>query len=167
MTIDRYLRQIAGFFVMLTVALGYWVHPAWFLFTAFVGLNLFQSSFTNWCPMMMFLRKMGVKAEGFSSSSCSQRLLRTGGATALDFDFRKRNLIRRCRRVAIDELSVARPVLAFRLSMYVRVCHEVPAYARVAQEPDQIRQPSGRTHRSQIAIEGLMSSRLPSDRRGQ
>jgi hypothetical protein len=52
MTIERYLRLIAGFFVMLSVALGYWVNPAWFLFTAFVGLNLFQSAFTNWCPMM-------------------------------------------------------------------------------------------------------------------
>jgi len=40
MTIERYLRLIAGFFVMLGVALGYWVNPAWFLFTAFVGLNL-------------------------------------------------------------------------------------------------------------------------------
>jgi hypothetical protein len=61
MTIERYLRLIAGFFVMLSVALGYWVHPAWFLFTAFVGLNLFQSAFTNWCPMMTFLRKAGVE----------------------------------------------------------------------------------------------------------
>jgi hypothetical protein len=56
MTIERYLRLIAGFFVMLSVALGYWVNPAWFLFTAFVGLNLFQSAFTNWCPMMSILR---------------------------------------------------------------------------------------------------------------
>jgi hypothetical protein len=47
---------------MLSVALGYWVHPAWFLFTAFVGLNLFQSAFTNWCPMMTFLRKPGVES---------------------------------------------------------------------------------------------------------
>jgi hypothetical protein len=62
MTIDRYLRLIAGFFVTLSVALGYWVTPAWFLFTAFGGLNLFQSSFTNWCPMITFLRKMGVRA---------------------------------------------------------------------------------------------------------
>lgn len=62
MTIDRYLSLIAGCFVMLSVALGYWVHPAWFLFTAFVGLNLVQSSFTNWCPMMTFLRRMGVRA---------------------------------------------------------------------------------------------------------
>ena len=43
MNVDRWLRLIAGFFVMLTVALGYWVDPRWFLFTGFVGLNLFQS----------------------------------------------------------------------------------------------------------------------------
>ena len=61
MTVDRYLRMIAGAFVMLTVALGYWVSPYWFLFTGFVGLNLFQSAFTNWCPLMTILRKMGVK----------------------------------------------------------------------------------------------------------
>jgi len=61
MSIDRYLRLIAGFFVILSLALGYFVHPAWFLFTAFVGLNLFQSAFTNWCPMMSILRKVGVK----------------------------------------------------------------------------------------------------------
>jgi len=60
MTIERYLRLIAGFFVMLSVALGYYVSPAWFLLTAFVGLNLFQSAFTNWCPMMTFLDKLGV-----------------------------------------------------------------------------------------------------------
>jgi hypothetical protein len=45
-------------FVMASVALGYWVHPGWFLFTAFVGLNLFQSAFTNWCPMITILRKL-------------------------------------------------------------------------------------------------------------
>ena len=53
--------MIAGFFVMLSVALGYWVSPYFFLFTAFVGLNLFQSSFSNWCPMMTLLKKAGVK----------------------------------------------------------------------------------------------------------
>ncbi len=62
MTIERLLRMIAGAFVVLSVALGYWVHPAWFLFTAFVGLNLFQSAFTNWCPMITFLKKLGVKS---------------------------------------------------------------------------------------------------------
>ncbi len=68
MTIERYLRLIAGFFVMLSVALGHWVSPYWYLFTAFVGLNLFQSAFTNWCPMMTILRKLGVQdsAEGAS-----------------------------------------------------------------------------------------------------
>jgi hypothetical protein len=62
MTVDRYLRLIAGSFILLSLALGYFVHPGWFLFTAFVGLNLFQSGFSNWCPMMSILKKMGVKA---------------------------------------------------------------------------------------------------------
>ena len=61
MTVDRYLRLFAGFFIVLSLALGYWVHPYWYLFTAFVGLNLFQSALTNWCPMISILRKMGVK----------------------------------------------------------------------------------------------------------
>ena len=60
MTIERALRAMAGFFVLLSVALGYWVHPGFFLFTAFVGLNLFQSAFTNWCPLMTILKKAGV-----------------------------------------------------------------------------------------------------------
>ena len=61
MTVERYLRLIAGFFVLLSVALGYWVSPYWFVFSAFVGLNLFQSAFTDWCPMMTILRKAGVR----------------------------------------------------------------------------------------------------------
>jgi hypothetical protein len=61
MNIERYLRLIAGFFVFLSVALGYFVSPLWFLFTAFVGLNLLQSAFTNWCPMMSILRMLGVR----------------------------------------------------------------------------------------------------------
>jgi multidrug efflux pump subunit AcrB len=62
MTVDRYIRMIGGAFVVLSLGLGYWVSPYWFLFTAFVGLNLFQSAFTNWCPMMTILRKSGVKS---------------------------------------------------------------------------------------------------------
>jgi hypothetical protein len=54
--------MIAGVFVLVTLALGYWVSPYWYLFTAFVGLNLFQSAFTNCCPMMTFLRKLGVRS---------------------------------------------------------------------------------------------------------
>lgn len=52
---DALIRRIAGLFVMASVALGVWVHPAWFLFTAFVGLNLFQSSFTGFCPLERIL----------------------------------------------------------------------------------------------------------------
>ena len=63
-TVDRGLRLAAGFFVMLSVLLGVYVNP-WFLaFTAFVGANLFQSAFTNWCPMMVLLRKVGLKDAG-------------------------------------------------------------------------------------------------------
>ncbi|MGE0407367.1 MAG: DUF2892 domain-containing protein [Candidatus Korobacteraceae bacterium] len=62
MTLERALRLIAGIFVLVSLALGYWVSPWWFLFTAFVGLNLMQSGLTNWCPMMTFLRKAGVGA---------------------------------------------------------------------------------------------------------
>jgi hypothetical protein len=62
MTVDRYLRLIAGSFILLSLALGYFVHPGWFLFTAFVGLNLFQSGFSNWCPAMSMLKKLGVKS---------------------------------------------------------------------------------------------------------
>jgi hypothetical protein len=68
-TVDRSLRLIAGFFVLLSVALGYWVSPYWFLFTAFVGLNLFQSAFSNWCPMMTILRKAGVPDAGKPASA--------------------------------------------------------------------------------------------------
>ena len=60
MSIERMLRLIAGLFVLGSLALGHWVNEYWYLFTAFVGLNLFQSGFTNWCPMMTFLRKLGV-----------------------------------------------------------------------------------------------------------
>ena len=61
MNVERFLRLIAGALVMLSVALGYYVSAYWFLFTVFIGLNLFQSAFTNWCPMMTFLRKLGVR----------------------------------------------------------------------------------------------------------
>lgn len=60
MTIERYLRLIAGSFILLSLALAYFHHPYWLFFTAFVGLNLFQSGITNWCPMMWFLEKLGV-----------------------------------------------------------------------------------------------------------
>jgi len=61
MDVNRFLRLIAGSFVVLSLALGHWVHPGFYLFTAFVGLNLMQSAFTNWCPMMTVLRGFGVR----------------------------------------------------------------------------------------------------------
>ncbi len=70
MTIDRYLRLIAGAFIMGTVALGHFVNPWWYAFTAFVGLNLFQSAFTNWCPMMTMLARAGVPAT--APTSCDK-----------------------------------------------------------------------------------------------
>ena len=60
MTVERALRLIAGSFILLSLALGHYLSPYWYLFTAFVGLNLFQSGLTDWCPMMTFLRKLGV-----------------------------------------------------------------------------------------------------------
>lgn len=60
MTVERILRLIAGAFVFASVALGHWVNSYWYLFTAFVGVNLLQSGLTNWCPMMTILRKLGV-----------------------------------------------------------------------------------------------------------
>jgi hypothetical protein len=61
MTVERALRLIAGGFILLSLALGHYVSPYWYFFTAFVGLNLFQSGLTNWCPMMFVLRKLGLR----------------------------------------------------------------------------------------------------------
>lgn len=61
MNVERYVRLIAGIVVLLTVAAGYWLSPWFFLLTAFMGVNLLQSGFTNWCPMMPILRSLGVK----------------------------------------------------------------------------------------------------------
>ncbi len=63
MTVERLLRLIAGIFVLASLLLGYLYSPYWFLFTGFVALNLIQSAFTNWCPMMTFLRRLGAKEE--------------------------------------------------------------------------------------------------------
>ena len=60
MIVERALRLIAGAFVVASVLLGMYVHPNFYWFTAFVGLNLFQSAFSNWCPMMAILRKAGL-----------------------------------------------------------------------------------------------------------
>jgi hypothetical protein len=64
MTLEPMLRLIAGVFVTLSVLLGMFVHPYFLWFTVFVGLNLAQSAFSNWCPMMSFLRRLGVPEKG-------------------------------------------------------------------------------------------------------
>ena len=56
---DLIIRRFAGAFILGSLALGYWVNPAWFLFSAFVGLNLLQSSFTNFCPLERLLGAAG------------------------------------------------------------------------------------------------------------
>ncbi len=64
MNVERYLRAIAGSFVLASVLLAHYHSQYWLLFTGFVGLNLLQSAFTNWCPMITFLKKLGVKSQG-------------------------------------------------------------------------------------------------------
>lgn len=61
MNVERYLRLIAGTFVLVSMLLGIYHSPNWFYLTGFVALNLIQSAFTNWCPMMTFLRKAGIR----------------------------------------------------------------------------------------------------------
>jgi len=61
MLLNDWLRLIAGTFVLISVILGLVYSRYWFVFTIFVALNLIQSAFTKWCPMVTFLKKLGVK----------------------------------------------------------------------------------------------------------
>lgn len=63
MTIDRIVHAAAGTFILASLLLAHFVHPAFLWFTAFVGANLLQSAFTDWCLMSRILRRLGV-AEG-------------------------------------------------------------------------------------------------------
>jgi hypothetical protein len=63
MTLERWIRPIAGSFVTIGVVLSYVHSPYWLLFTLFVRLNLFQSALTRWCLMEKFLEKLGVRSE--------------------------------------------------------------------------------------------------------
>jgi hypothetical protein len=65
MTVDRLIRIFAGSFILISLALGVqgsplFVSPWWLAFTAFVGANLLQFGFTNFCPLGIILRKLGV-----------------------------------------------------------------------------------------------------------
>ena len=61
MTVERGLRLMAGVMVLLSIALAYYFSHYWLWLTVFVGLNLLQSAFTNWCPAMIILRAIGLK----------------------------------------------------------------------------------------------------------
>lgn len=61
MRMEQYIRAIAGSFILISLLLGYFVSPYWYLFTAFVGANLLQSAFTGWCLMEKFLARLGVQ----------------------------------------------------------------------------------------------------------
>ena len=61
MTIDRAVLAFAGTVILISLALGIYVHANWFWLTAFVGANLLQSSFTSFCPLAIILKKMGVR----------------------------------------------------------------------------------------------------------
>jgi len=60
MTLERWIRMIAGIFILTSLALAHWVNINWLWFTAFVGANMFQSSLTGWCLMEDILVKLGV-----------------------------------------------------------------------------------------------------------
>ena len=62
MTVERALRLLAGIMVLVSLALAHWISPYWLWLTVFVGLNLFQSGFTNWCPAMAILKRMGLSS---------------------------------------------------------------------------------------------------------
>ena len=61
MTMERYIRLIAGSFILISLLLAYYVSPYWLWFTAFVGANMLQASFTGFCPLAMILKKLGIK----------------------------------------------------------------------------------------------------------
>lgn len=60
MNVNDWIHVLAGLFIMISLALGYWVHHYWFFFTAFVGANLFQFGFSKFCPLGIILKKLGV-----------------------------------------------------------------------------------------------------------
>ncbi|QTH64045.1 DUF2892 domain-containing protein [Psychrosphaera ytuae] len=63
MSLERAVAAFAGFMVLLSVALTYFVHPNFMWFTVFVGANLFQQSFTGFCPAAIVMKKLGIKTE--------------------------------------------------------------------------------------------------------
>ena len=61
MKVNQALRLVAGVMILISLFLTYFVHPNWLYFTLFIAVNLIQSAFTNWCPMMTILKKAGLE----------------------------------------------------------------------------------------------------------
>jgi glucan phosphoethanolaminetransferase (alkaline phosphatase superfamily) len=72
MTVERALRLMAGVMVLISAALTYFVSIYWIWFAVFIGLNLFQSAFTNWCPAMAIFRGMGLKDASCAKDAVAQ-----------------------------------------------------------------------------------------------
>lgn len=68
MTVDRGVRLVAGIILLLSLALAHFLSLNWLWLTAFVGLNLLQSAFTNWCPAMAILRAIGLKDANYAGA---------------------------------------------------------------------------------------------------
>jgi hypothetical protein len=69
MTIEKYIRIMAGTFILLSVLLAIWVSPWWLIWTTLIGVSLVQSAFTGWCPAEIILKKFGVKGSCCPDSS--------------------------------------------------------------------------------------------------
>ena len=74
MTVERAVRLLAGIMVLGSLALAHWVSPNWLWLTAFVGLNLFQSAFTNWCPAMSFFQWIGLPVAALTTAPRQEQL---------------------------------------------------------------------------------------------
>jgi hypothetical protein len=75
MSMERWIRLIAGSFVMISLALADWVNPHWLWFTAFVGANLFQSALTRWCLMEDILHKIGIAKKNPGPADCLRQIM--------------------------------------------------------------------------------------------
>ena len=69
MTVERMINIVAGLFILTSLGLARWVNPNWLWFTAFVGLNLFQSGITRFCLMGIILKKLGLPSENAAQLS--------------------------------------------------------------------------------------------------
>lgn len=76
MTIERAVRLLAGSMILISLVLTQWVSHYWLFLTLFVGLNLFQSALTDWCPAELILRALGLKQNG-SGPACASRTVGT------------------------------------------------------------------------------------------